>query len=63
MSENEPLVGTELCRCGNEKREHDFECQECFHKRCNRYRAMRKSVAGKSEKEQTDAINRFRCGL
>lgn len=38
-------------------------CEKIFNDNCDRYRVMRKSIAGKSFEEQRDAINRFRCGL
>lgn len=36
--------------------------EEHFNAACERYRAMRRSIEGKSFEEQRDAINNFRAG-
>ena len=51
--------------CGKEIIGNETKCPSCrekFNKACDRYRAMRKSVEGKDEKTQLDAINSFRAG-
>ena len=51
--------------CGAQVKEYGDRCPACeerFNETCDRWRAMRRSIRGKSEKEQLDAINKFRCG-
>ena len=38
------------------------ESEERFNAICDQYRAMRKSIEGKSFEEQREAINNFRAG-
>lgn len=63
----ELLPAVFYCRdgCGATVDNYRDKCPDCkakFNAVCGKYRLMKKSVDGESEKEQLNAINNFRCG-